>query len=61
MVEYFSLEKGDAAVYGLPEHEVILNGYRFFFASAKNKKLFEVREGRAQVTMNSFRPEHDLA
>lgn len=42
VVSYFSLEEGEAAVYGTKAHEAMFNGYLFRFVSAKNKALFEV-------------------
>ncbi|CAM9730404.1 unnamed protein product [Scytosiphon promiscuus] len=41
VVSFFSLEEGEAAVYGSKDHEVVYNGYLFRFASAGNKAMFE--------------------
>lgn len=43
VVAYFSLEEEDAAVLGSMEFASTCNGYRFLFASAGNKALFEAR------------------
>ncbi|CAM9601534.1 unnamed protein product, partial [Hapterophycus canaliculatus] len=40
VVSYFTLQEGEPAVYGSKEYEVVYNGYRFRFVSARNKALF---------------------
>eukprot|EP00752_Nemacystus_decipiens_P003719 g3427.t2 len=42
VVAYFSLEEDDTAVPGSTEFVSVFGGYRFLFASAANKVLFEV-------------------
>lgn len=44
IVSYYTLQEGEAAVYGSKDHEVVYNGYLFRFALAGNKALFEVKE-----------------
>lgn len=42
LVAYFSLEEHGAAIFGVADYEAVYGGYRFLFASAENKALFEV-------------------
>lgn len=42
LVSYFSLEEGDVAMYGTPEHQSSYGEYLFLFVSEENKALFEV-------------------
>lgn len=44
VVSYFTLQEGEAAVFGSKDYEVVYNGYLFRFVSAGNKALFEVRK-----------------
>lgn len=43
VVAYFSLEEGDEAVWGSTDFVATFGGYRYLFASAENKALFEAR------------------
>lgn len=43
VVAYFSLERGQHAVYGSELYTVVFNDYLFFFSSLENKLVFEVR------------------
>lgn len=42
VVSYFSLDNGEAAIYGVPEYESVFRGYRFYFVSEEHKATFEV-------------------
>lgn len=44
VVAYFSLEAGAAAMFGYETHQYHVGGYKFYFVSEENKKIFEVSE-----------------
>lgn len=42
VVSYFSLDDGEAAIYGVLEYESVFCGYRFYFVSEEHKATFKV-------------------
>lgn len=42
LVAYHSLEPDSPAVYGSGHHDIMFNGYTFWFSSEENKELFAV-------------------